>query len=126
MGFGPLSAGFPERTYVGSGPGAVGHDYVDRSAGPTVKAGKKAPVSLLEVAAEPLTRAGVEAFAEGGGGVKGAEHVGGDGWVMDVGAGGDGGKYDFGEGKGKGVAHCIDENVRNKHREGVISETERA
>lgn len=64
MRFGPLGAGFPECTDVASGPGAVGHDHVDRSAGPAVKAGKKAPVSLLEGAAESLARAGVKTFAE--------------------------------------------------------------
>lgn len=45
---------------------------------------------------------------------------------MDVGASGDGGKDGFRQGKGKGVAHCIDEDVGNKQGEGVISENEGA
>lgn len=39
---------------------------------------------------------------------------------MHVGAGGYGREEEFGEGEGEGVAHCIDEDVRDEKGEGVV------
>lgn len=105
---------------MGGGPGAVGHDQVDGAAHAAVKAGEQMPVSFFEEAAETFARAGVEAFAKGGSGVKGAEHVGGNGRVVDVGSGGNGGEEEFGECEGEGVAHGIDEDIGDEKRKGIV------
>lgn len=111
---------------MGSGPGAVGHNDIDGSADAAVKASKKMPVFFLQEAAEAHARASVETFSESRGDVKGAEHVGRYGRIVDIGAGGDGGKEEPGKGKGKGVSHGVDEDVGNEKREGIIGEKDGA
>lgn len=123
--FPPLAAGgTPKCADVGSGPGTIRHYNINGAADTTVEVGEKMPVLFFDKPSETLARAGVETLS--GAAVKRAEHVGGDGRVVDVGAGGDGGEEEFGEGEGEGVAHCVDEDVGDEEGESVVGEDEGA
>lgn len=71
------------------------------------------PVLFFDEAAHTFARPSVEAPPKRGRGFERAEHVGGDGWVVDVGARRDGGEDKFGKCESEGVAHRIDEDIRH-------------
>lgn len=98
---------------MGSCPGGVAHDVVDSKAALGVEHCEEFPVEAFELGAER------------GGGGEGAEHVGADGGVVDVGACGDI-EEELCEGEGEGVAHGVDEDVRDEEGEGVPGENEGA
>lgn len=109
---------------MGRGPRTVRHYDIDGAADAAVEVGEEMPVLFFDKPAETLACAGVETLT--GAAVERAKHVGGDGRVVDVGAGGDGGEEEFGEGEGEGVAHCVDEDVGNEEGESVVGEDEGA
>ena len=116
----------PERLDVRLGPGGIRHDDVDVAAGEAVEPGVGAPVEAFGGAFEASACAGVEAVCGVWGG-EGVEHVGGDGGVVDVCGGGDGGAEKEGaEGESEGVAHCVNEEVRDEKGEGVVGHEEGA
>lgn len=84
------------------------------------------PVLLFEGAAETFAAAGIETLAKGRRRVERAEHVGGNGRVVNICASGNRRKEKFGECECEGVAHGVDEDIWNEKGESVVSENDGA
>ncbi|KAI7001999.1 UDP-Glycosyltransferase/glycogen phosphorylase [Hortaea werneckii] len=101
----------PEALHVALGPGGIGHDHVDAAADEGVELREEFPVDFFAFAQEALAEPGVQALVRFDFAVEAAEHVGGDGGVVDVGACCDrGGEEPFAQAECEGVSHCVDED----------------
>ncbi|KAI7514874.1 UDP-Glycosyltransferase/glycogen phosphorylase [Hortaea werneckii] len=103
----------PEALHVALGPGGIGHDHVDAAADEGVELREEFPVDFFAFAQEALAEPGVQALVRFDFAVEAAEHVGGDGGVVDVGACCDrGGEEPFAQAECEGgearVAGCED------------------
>ena len=109
---------------MGLRPGRVGHDNVYIAAGSAVEMGISLPVFALAKAFDPLSGACVDSFARLG--VERAEHVRRDRRIVYVGCCWYAWEEEFTQCQCEGVAHCVDEDVRNDNRERVVGHYQRA
>lgn len=102
-------------------PRRVAHHHVDLAADPAVETGERKPVLPLCVALPARSGARVDSL-QARLVVQRFEHVRGDRGVVDISSRGDGWEEKFAECNGKGVAHGIDEHVRDQKVEGIVSD----